>query len=100
MTRCCACCRMPAKLECVHHGTVDGMAVLLGLCRGCSESNRRLPAGTRQKRLNAAAALAASDSSGRYYAATFDEPGAAALAAHMIGHPTMAGDTIAALGWI
>lgn len=97
--RCCACCRLPAALAVVHPGQLDDLGVLVGLCRRCNQANDRLPAGTRQKRLNAAARLAASDTSGRYWTARFPNHGAAELAAHMLGHPDTAADIAVALGW-
>ena len=97
--RCCACCRMPAPLAVVHPGELDDTGVLIGFCARCELANRRLPAGTRQKRLNSAARLAAADTTGRYWTARFSDPGAATLAAHLLGHPTTAADTAAALGW-
>ena len=97
--RCCACCRMPAPLVVVHPGELDDTGVLIGFCARCELANRRLPAGTRQKRLNAAARLAASDTSGRFWTARCSDPGAATLAAHLLGHPTTAADTAAVLGW-
>lgn len=90
---------MPAPLAVVHPGELDDVGVLLGFCRRCNQANDRLPAGTRQKRMNAAARLAASDTSGRYWTARFPDHGAAVLAAHMLGHPATAADTAAALGW-
>lgn len=75
---------MPAPLAVVHPGEL---------------ANRRLPAGTRQKRLNAAAWLAASDTSGRFWTARFSDLDTAMLAAGMLAHPTTADDTAAALGW-
>lgn len=99
MRRCCACCRMPAPLAVVHPGEVDGVGVLIGLCARCAASNARLPPGTRQKRLNAAARLAASDTSGRYWTARFPDHGAAELAAHMLGHPKHADEVARAIGW-
>jgi deferrochelatase/peroxidase EfeB len=90
---------MPAALSAVHPGALDDVGVLIGLCRRCNQANDRLPAGTRQKRLNAAARLAASDTSGRYWTARLLDPGAATLAAHMLGHPETAHDVAAALGW-
>ena len=97
--RCCACCRMPAALSAVHPGALDDVGVLIGLCGRCELANRRLPAGTRQKRLNAAARLAASDTAGRYWTARFPDHGAALLAAHMLGHPETVHDVAVALGW-
>ena len=90
---------MAAPLAVVHPGELDDVGVLLGFCRRCNQANDRLPAGTRQKRMNAAARLAASDTTGRYWTARFSDPGAATLAAHLLGHPTTADDTAAALGW-
>ncbi|HHW65765.1 MAG TPA: hypothetical protein GX403_17790 [Rhodocyclaceae bacterium] len=52
-----------------------------------------------QKRLNAAASLAARDETGRFWTARFPDAGAARLAAHMLGHPDTAPDTAVALGW-
>lgn len=97
--RCCACCRFPAPLAAVHPGELDDLGVLIGLCARCELANCRLPAGTRQKRLNAAALLAASDTSARFWTARFPDHGAALVAAHMLGHPETAADTAAALGW-
>lgn len=90
---------MPAALAVVHPGELDDTGVLIGFCRRCNQANDRLPAGTRQKRMNAAARLAASDTTGRYWTARFSDPGAATLAAHLLGHPTTAADTAVALGW-
>lgn len=90
---------MPCRPVRIDHGTIDNIAVLVGLCARCEQSMARLPAGTRQKRMNAAARLAASDTTGRYYTARFPDAGAALLAAHMLAHPTMAADIAAALGW-
>lgn len=94
--RCCACCRMPAPPAVVHPGEIHGIGVALGLCARCELANRRLPAGTRQKRLNAAAALAARDTTGRYWTARFPDHSAAALAAGMIANPGTAAETAAA----
>ena len=97
--RCCACCRMPGPLAEVCPGEIDDIGVLIGLCRRCVQAHRRLPHGTTQKRLNAAASLAARDETGRFWSARFPDAGAARLAAHMLGHPDTAPDTAAALGW-
>lgn len=97
--RCCACCRMPAPLAVVHPGEIHGIGVLFGLCARCNQANDRLPAGTRQKRMNAAAALAARDTTGRYWTARFPDHSAAELAAHMLGHPDTAPEAATALGW-
>lgn len=78
---------MPGALAGVHSGAFDGLPVLFGLCLRCSDANRRLPAGTRQKRLNAAATLAASDTSGRFWTARFPDNDAARLAAALIANP-------------
>jgi len=75
--RCCPGCRLPFVPVVAHHGTIDNIAVLCGLCARCEHSMARLPTGTRQKRMNAAATLAASDTSGRYYTARFPDHGAA-----------------------
>lgn len=98
--RCCPCCRMPATVAMVHPGEIHGIGVAFGLCARCEQANRRLPAGTRQKRLNSAADLAARDTSGRFWTARFPDHSAAALAAHMLGHPDTAPKTAAALGWL
>ena len=90
---------MPAPVAVVHPGELDDTGVLLGFCARCELANRRLPAGTRQKRLNAAARLAASHTTGRYWTDRFPDHGAALLAAHMIGHPGTAIDTLEAIGW-
>lgn len=98
--RACACCKLPAPLVSVQFGAIDGVHVVFGLCSRCERANARLPAGTRQKRLNAAGALAARDTSGRFYVARYSDPGAAQLTAHLLGNPATAHDTAAALGWI
>lgn len=95
----CACCRMPARPAVVHPGEIHNIGVLFGLCARCELANRRLPAGPRQKRLNAAAELAARDTTGRFWTARFPDHSAAELAAHMLGHPNTAPETAAALGW-
>lgn len=95
----CACCRMPATIATVLHGEHEGLGVLVGLCRRCHEANGRLPAGVVQKRLNAAARLAAGDTSGRFWTARFPDPGAARLAAGMCGHAQHADEVAQALGW-
>lgn len=100
MTRCCACCKLPAPLVSVQYGSTDDVHVVFGLCGRCERANARLPAGTRQKRLNAAGALAARDTSGRFYVARYADAGAAQLTAHLLGNPATAHDTAAALGWI
>lgn len=97
--RCCPCCRMPAPLAVALHGEIDGIGVCLGVCNRCHQANGRLPRGTVQKRLNAAAALAAGDTTARFWTARFPDHGAARLAAHMLGHPDTAPETAAALGW-
>ncbi|AVR89528.1 hypothetical protein [Thauera aromatica] len=74
--------------------------MLFGVCTRCDQANARLPAGPRQKRLNAAGALAASDTTGRYWSARFPAVGAAHLAAHLLGNPTTGRDAAKALGWI
>lgn len=90
---------MPAPLAVVHPGEIHGIGVAFGLCARCELANRRLPAGTRQKRLNGAADLAARDTTGRYWTARFPDHSAAELAAHMLGHSDTASETAAALGW-
>lgn len=100
MTRCCACCRMPGSPAAVHFAQVDGLAVIFGICRRCSRANARLPASTRQKRLNVAAKLAATDTTDRFYTARFPDQGAAQLAAGMLSATTTTEDTLEALGWI
>lgn len=90
---------MPAPPAVVQPGEIHGVGVAFGLCARCEQANRRLPAGTRQKRLNAAAELAARDTSGRFWTARFPDHGTAILAAHMLGHPDTAPETAAALGW-
>lgn len=97
--RACPCCRMPAEVATLHPGAIHGIGVIFGLCARCARANSRLPTSTRQKRLNAAASLAAGDTTGRYWAARFTDAQAARLAAHMLGHPDTAPDTAAALGW-
>lgn len=97
--RCCPCCRMPATVAMVHPGEIHGIGVAFGLCARCARANSRLPTSTRQKRLNAAASLAAGDTTGRYWTARFTDAQAAVLAAHMLGNPDTAAETAAALGW-
>ena len=95
----CACCRMPGGLAVVHPGEFDDIGVLIGLCARCARSNDRLPHGTAQKRLNAAASLAAGDTSQRYWTARFSDHGAAVLAAHLIGCESTRHDALEAIGW-
>jgi hypothetical protein len=90
---------MPGPLAEVHPGETLDMGVLLGLCPRCVQAHRRLPAGTVQKRLNAAAGLAARDDTRRYWTARFPDAGAARLAAGMLGRPESVADMLAALGW-
>lgn len=97
--RCCACCRMPAEVATLHPGEIHGIGVLIGLCPRCVQAHRRLPHSTVTKRLNAAASLAAGDTTGRYWTARFTDAQAAVLAAHMLGNPDTAAETAAALGW-
>lgn len=97
--RACPCCRMPGPLAKVQPGELDGLGVLIGICPRCVQAHRRLPAGTVQKRINAAASLAARDDTRRYWTARFPDAGAAVLAAHMLGNPDTAAETAAALGW-
>jgi|GEM_PF-2096175 len=92
--RCCAICRWPASVTTLHPGEIHGIGVR------CDLAHKRLPHGTTQKRLNAAARLAASDISGRYWTARFPDQDAAALAARMLGNPTTGRDAARALGWI
>ena len=99
MTRRCACCRMPAPLAAVYPGEVDGLGVVVGVCPRCEVANRRLPAGTRQKRLNSAAALAARDTSARFWTARLPDAGAAQLTAHLLAHPAHAAAAADAIGW-
>lgn len=98
--RACPCCKWPCKPFGIHHGTYDGVHVVIGLCQRCERANLRLPAGTVQKRLNAAGALAARDTTNRYYGARFADPGAAQLSAHLLGHADTGKDAAKALGWI
>ena len=98
--RCCACCRLPTPIHAIHHGTVAGVGVVFAVCVRCDAANRRLPTGAEQKRLNRAGGVAASDATGRYYAARFSDPVAAKLAAHMLGNPATGRDAAKALGWI
>lgn len=99
MTRCGSCCRIPGPLSGIHHGHYDGLPVLFGLCLRCTRSNARLPTATRQKRLNAAATLAATDTTGRYWTARFPDSGAARLAAALIAYHETTADMLDALGW-
>lgn len=99
MTRSCPCCKLPSKPFAIHHGTYDDVHIVIALCARCERANLRLPAGTAQKRLNAAGALAAHDATNRYFTARFDDPGAAKLTAHLLGHRETGADTAAALGW-
>lgn len=73
--------------------------MVFGLCARCVRTHERLPTGTVAKRLNAAAARAASDISGRYWTARFPDHGAAVLAANMIGFAGTREDALAALDW-
>lgn len=98
--RACPCCKLPAPIHAIHHGRVGSTGVLFALCRRCEAANCRLPPGTVQKRLNRAGDLAASDTTGRYCTARFADPGAAQLAAHMLGNPATGPDAAKALGWI
>ncbi len=97
--RCCACCRMPAKPAALLHGEIFSIGVVVGVCARCEQAHERLPRGTVQKRLNAAYAFAAADTSGRYWTARFKTAGAAALAAHMVGHQSTTADALEVLGW-
>lgn len=97
--RSCPCCRMPAPVAALHPGEIHNIGVLLGLCARCARSNDRLPHGTAQKRLNAAASLAAGDTTGRYWTARFPDHGAAVLAAHLIGCASTRHDALEAIGW-
>lgn len=90
---------MPAPLAVVHPGELDDMGVLIGVCARCELANRRLHAGTRQKRLNSAAALAARDTSARFWTARLPDAGAAQLTAHLLAHPAHAAAAAAAIGW-
>lgn len=95
----CACCRMPAPLAALHPGDIRGVGVLIGLCARCNQAHDRLPHGTTQKRLNAAARLAAADTTRTFWTARFPDAAAAKLAAHMLGHHDTALKAAAALGW-
>lgn len=83
----------------VHYGTQCAIGVVFGVCARCDQANARLPAGPRQKRLNAAGALAVSDTTARYWTARFPDVGAAQLAAHLVANAGTATDAAAALGW-
>ena len=98
--KCCAICRWPTPIHAIHYGTVDGMGVVFVVCTRCDAANNRLPTGTAQKRRNAASILAATNTTHRYYTARFADPGAAQLAAHMLGNPATGPDAAKALGWI
>jgi len=91
---------MPAPVTMLHPGEIHGIGVLFGVCVRCDLAHKRLPHGTTQKRLNAAARLAASDISGRYWTARFPDQDVAALAARMIGNAATGRDAARALGWI
>lgn len=99
MTRCCPCCRMPGTLADIRHGRFEDQPVVFGVCLRCTRANAKLPPGTRQKRLNAAAALAATDTTACYWTARFSDPDTAALAAAMLKAPITAAETADALGW-
>jgi len=73
--------------------------VVFGLCARCARAHERLPASAVAKRLNAAAARAVSDTSGRYWTARFPDHGAAVLAANMIGFAGTRAAALAALEW-
>ncbi len=90
---------MPGAVALLHPGEIHNIGVLLGLCARCERSNGRLPRGTVQKRLNAAASLAAGDTSQRYWTARFSDHGAAVLAAHLIGCASTRRDALEAIGW-
>ena len=90
---------MPAPVAEVCPGEIDALGVLIGICPRCIQAHRRLPHGTVQKRLNAAAALAARDTSGRFWTARFPDAAAARLAAHMLGYPGTRHDALDAIGW-
>lgn len=96
----CACCRIPAPLAALHPGELDGFGVLIGICARCSQAHRRLPHGTRQKRLNAAAERAAADRTGTFWTARFPDSDAAELAACLLGNRSTVADTLVALGWV
>jgi len=91
---------MPAPPVAVKYACAGDLYVVIGLCGRCVRGNVRLPAGPRQRRLNAAGELAARDASGRFYVARFNDAGAAQLTAHLLGNQATARDTAAALGWI
>lgn len=91
---------MPTPVSTVLPGEIHSIGVLIGLCRRCEQANKRLPYGTVQKRLNAAAALAAADHTGRFWTARFPDSGAAHLAAAMLGNPATGRDAAKALSWI
>ena len=91
---------MPARPDEIRFAMHDGIAAVIGLCSRCMTVNRRLPHGTAQKRLNAAARLAATDTSGRYLTARFPDLQAAELAAHMLGSREHAVDAAQALNWL
>lgn len=95
----CACCRMPAPLAALHPGEIRGVGVLIGLCARCNQAHDRLPHGTTQKRLNAAARLAAADTTRTFWTARFPDADAAELAARLLGNAVTAPDTLTALGW-
>ena len=90
---------MPSPLGVAMHGEIDGIGVCLGVCNRCHQANGLLPRGTVQKRLNAAAALAARDTTARYWTARFPDAGAARLAAGMLGRPETSNDIAGLLGW-
>ena len=95
----CACCRLPADLNQVHHGRIGDLNVVFGICPRCSQANARLPPGARQKRLNACARLAATDETGSYYTARMPDADAAKLTAHLLVHPDTAEDMTRSIGW-
>jgi len=90
---------MPGPLAGVHPGEAHDIGVLIGLCPRCVQAHRRLPHGTVTKRLNAAAYLAAGDDTRKYWTARFSDPGAAMLAAGLIGRPEWAAAALVVLGW-
>jgi hypothetical protein len=97
--RLCPYCGFPGTPIAVEHGAFNGAGLVLGICARCDTAQSRLPAGTARKRKTAAARRATADPA-RYWCAVFPDPGAAQLAAGLIGHPRLGSSAQRAVGWI
>jgi hypothetical protein len=76
----------------------DGLhSAVIGLCRRCTVSDRRLPEPLRGRQ---AAIERAFCDPASYFCAVFADPGAARLAMALLGHADYSARTLAALGWL